>query len=240
MAVAFRSQTFAGGGAVGTSITGVEPTGTVANDFILGLYLVGAGSAALSIPGGWTSIFTGASSTPTFRYALGYVLRGGSAPSYAFTHTGTFYRELFLFSFSGVDNGTPLDVAAVDGGNVINASGVPGGPNPPAITPASADTMIVGGGSDWNGSATGTPWVAGANYTMRSDNTIGNDGVVATRLLAGGAGVSEDPGGFTGRGFGSSSNAWSFTLALRPAGAAVILPDILVVPNMAVIRSSFY
>src|SRR5437773_743569 len=49
---------------------------------------------------------------------------------------------------------------------------------------------------DWDGSAAGG-WTGPAGYTIRSDNTAGNDSAVATKTLS--ASGSENPAAFTNR-----------------------------------------
>lgn len=94
--------------------------------------------------------------------------------------------------------------------------------NPPAITPAVNDAVVICGmvGSGAT-TASGTK-TAPTNYgtyhvSVKGDGT-GADAYIAisARLLSGGAGVSEDPGAYSGGSTSTSDGAGSGTLALYP------------------------
>ena len=212
MAIAFRSESHVVG--IGTSVTGTEPTGTVQNDVLIALYIVDSTSGTLGIPSGWTSIYSGVSPTPNYRYNLCYIVRGASAPSLAFTHTGSVYRELFIMSYSGCNTNAPIN-ASVDGGGFTSN---PQAPNPPSATATVANAMALAIGIGWNGSASGG-WTPPSGYTMRTDNTAGNDVMVASKLLV--SAGAEDPGAFGNGTVSGSTDGWQATVILAPAGISV-------------------
>jgi hypothetical protein len=193
--------------ATGANLTATEPTGTASGDIIVALFAVQSGTTH-GLPTGWTQLTT--SNNSQFEATLGYIVRGASAPSLVFTVGASTYRELTLDSYRGVDNTTPMDVVGQFLGNTLTGTSI----DPPAITPSSADTMIVAGGVFWNGNVGGA--VAPTNYTRRSGSTNGITVAVVDRLLVGGAGASEDPGTITSTG-ATTSKVWGFTIALRPA-----------------------
>jgi len=215
MALAYRSTATIVAG-TGTSVTGTEPSGTAQNDILIALYFVDQASATLGIPAGWSSIFNGASST-NFRYNLCYIVRGASAPSLAFTHTGSVYRELHMLSFSGGDTNNPINASA-DGGTFI---GNPPNPDPPSATATVANTLVLGVGIGWVGSQAGG-WVAPSGYTIRTDNTPTDDGMIAVKSLA--SATSENPGAFSGA-FNTTADGWQATVILAPQPIPTVSTD---------------
>lgn len=203
MAVSFRQESHVVGS--GTSPTLAEPAGTSPNDVLVALSVVAAASTVLTAPAGWTVLLSGSAST-VFKYNLAVIWRGASAPALGWTVTGTVYREVHILAFSGAM--LPVDVT-VDGGTVAGSSVIDG----PAATPAANDSMVVAGGANWAGS-NATGWVTPANYSFRTNNAAGNDAAMVSRLLVGGAGVSENPGTITGS--STTGQAWQFTLVLPP------------------------
>lgn len=115
------------------------------------------------------------------------------------------------FAFSGVDSTTPIDVTST----TATGSGV-GQPNPPSITPTSANCAILAAGvSSLIDATKGTL----ANYTQptpfsaNGNDTNDADVAISYRLLSGGAGSPEDPPAYASWGTGSWVAA---TIALRP------------------------
>lgn len=216
MAAAFRAQSFFTTIASGTTTTGTEPTvpsATVQDDFIFAELIV-EGNGAITAPTGWTTLWTGAAST-AFQYWAGWIVRGASAPSYVWTHSNQSYRELHITSCSGVDTTTPVNQSANTTPASVSRST---NPDPPSVTPTVSNALIICGGFHWSGAQ--TTWAAPTNYTLRSDTATANDdGCVATRVLSGGSGSAEDPGGFNG-GSAVSDQCWAFTIALAPSGGA--------------------
>lgn len=229
---AFRSASFFTTSTTGTTTTGTEPAGTVQNDVMVAALAV-ENAATITLPTGWSVLYTASSGT-AFSYWLGYILRGASAPSFAWTHANEAYRELHILSFSAVDTTTPVDASA-DGG----ASAGTAPPDPPAATPTGGltDDMAIAVGMHWSGSPAGG-WVAPTGYTLRSDNTVGNDVAVATKQLT--LSSAEDPAAFTVGTTLVTNQLWSATVLLRNSGGAPASAPIMSVygPAYAVQRAA--
>jgi hypothetical protein len=123
MAVAYRSGSHITPAAATSPATGTEPTGTVQDDYMLALFITesGVGGADLSRPTGWSN----PDSEPALGYAatgnvfmeLAGIVRGVSAPSFAFTWAANAplsrQRELYIGTFSGVNtSGYTVDTAS--------------------------------------------------------------------------------------------------------------------------------
>lgn len=183
MAVTFRSKNEVVG--TGTSPTVTEPASAASGDMLLAFYLT-TNTGAPTLPAGWTSIYNGSSTNTAWR--VGYISRGGSAPSYAFTHTGNIYREAHVMCVQGATTIT-FDAQSTTG-SVVTSSSL--GPNPTAVVAVAASSLAVAGGFNFGTSGT---WTAPSGYTLRTLNTGGIDVVMATKSLA--ASGSEDPAVFT-------------------------------------------
>lgn len=211
MAVTFRSKS-AVFNTVGTSPTATEPAGAASGDYIVAVYATASG-AAPTLPAGWTTLY-GPTTQGAFVFRVGVISRGGSAPSYAFTHTGSVYRELHVLCFQPASGTVTLDSQSATGGTG-NANGHP--PDPPATTAVASASLAVTGGINWGGTI--TAWTAPIGYTIRSDNSAGNDCVVADKTLS--ASGSENPGAFAGIVVGSQDYWDGFTITLtESAGGA--------------------
>jgi hypothetical protein len=182
VAVTFRSKSEITGS--GTSPTPTEPAGATAGDALIALYLTDAG-AAPTLPGGWTSLYNGTQGTVTWR--VGYIIRGGSAPSYAFTHTGSVYREVHVVCLQGAATLT-LDSQSATGTSGTSTHN----PDPPSTTAVQTTSLAVAGGINYG--AVGA-WSASAGYTIRSLNSGGIDGAIETKSLS--ASGAENPAAMT-------------------------------------------
>jgi hypothetical protein len=207
MAIAFRNQTSVVG--TGTSVTGTEPSGTTQNDVMLAMYIVADPAGAPTIPSGWTSIYNGRSSTLHFYYNLCYIVRGATAPALNFTHFGSNYRELHILSFSGADTSTPINTS-IDGGNF---TGNPPNPDAPPAAATVANTMVLAVGIGWDGSAAGG-WAPPSGYTILTDNTASNDGVIASKTLP--TAATENPAAFSNAANVGTDDGWQATVILAP------------------------
>lgn len=211
MAVTFRSKNESVPAVSGTSPTLAEPTGAANGDALLALYLT-TNTGAPTLPAGWTSLYNGSSTATAWR--VGYIQRGASAPSYAFTHTGTIYYEVHVQCVQGAAT-VRFDAQSVTG-SVVTAATV--GPNPTAVAPVAATSLCLAGGFQFAASAI---WVAPAGYTIRTRNTPGDDSMIATKSLLSNA--SEDPAIFTG-GTPGSGNLWN--------GFAVTFTDVVLASSL--------
>lgn len=211
MAVTFRSKS-AVFNSVGTSPTATEPSGAANGDYIVAVYATTSG-AAPTLPAGWTTLY-GPTTQGLFVFRVGVISRGGSAPSYAFTHTGSVYRELHVLCFKPASGIVALDSQSSAGstGNATNHN-----PDPPATTAVASASLAVACGINWGGSA--VAWVAQAGYTIESDNTAGNDVVLSDKSLS--SSGSENPGAYTGVVSGVPEDYWDgFTITLTESVAA--------------------
>jgi hypothetical protein len=223
LAVAFRAASTAGYTAGASTLTGTEPAGTVATDVLVAQLIVQSTSGSTPTPPtGWTTLLSGltaAGGASHFYYNVAWILRGGSAPSLAWTTGSTgVYRELNVLGFSGCDQTTPID-ASQDGAPVNAAN-----PDPPSVTAVNAACMAACFGAQWSGST--TSWTAPAGYTRRSRNTAGDDSAIATKLLS--ASGAENPAAWSG---GAGTNdCWSATITLAPPAVASSIPPFLLMP----------
>lgn len=195
--------------ATATSATPSEPTGTAQNDLIFAnVHCAGAGT--ITLPAGWLVLTNGVEAFDGFfDYSMAVIRRGASAPDLTWQFGSSVYHEVYLHSISGASTaGTALNAVEV----MNRAQGSSGEPNPPSVITSTANDLIVILGVNWSGSGVGG-WVAPANYTIRGNNTAGNNGTSATRnsLIAAGA---EDPATFTGAS-GGGINWDAFTYGVK-------------------------
>jgi hypothetical protein len=217
-ATAFRSASFKTGTGAGSGAV-TEPAGCTSGDVEIALTLTVSSATSLTRPASWTNLYNGTSTTPKFDYDVSWIARTGSAPSLTWTWTGSVYYEVHILCISGADT------SAIDGSSTL-AGGASGNPqssivDPAAVTVATTNAFSVAIGVHWNGSA--PSWIAPATpaYTMRSDNTSGNDGMMATRQLT--ATGSENPDGFDSA--GGVADDWIAVLVVfkeAAAGGAVV------------------
>lgn len=215
MAVTFRSAaTYID--ASGTSATATEPAGAASGDMLVALYSVDKGFSP-ALPAGWTLKFSEASASK-FDVIVGYIARGGSAPSYAFTHTGTHYRFLRVICLQGAAAVT-FDAASASGakGTAQNTN-----PDPPAVVAVASSSLAICGGIHWAGSTAGG-WTPPSGYTIRGDNGAGDDSFFATKSLS--ASGSEDPGVSANVTTSVNDDYWhGFTMTFTDAGGGTKAP----------------
>ncbi len=201
----FKTGSGAGSGAV------TEMASAASGDVFVAVIVVDAAATGLARPSGWTNLKNGTTATQ-FDYDISYIVRGGSAPSLTWAWTGSLAYEVHIVRFIGVDNVTPIDAqGTLASGNGRMDTAV----DPPAVVAVALNTMAVALCAHWTGSAT-PGWTAPTGYTRQSDNTLGNDCAIATKLLS--AAGSEDPSVFSGN--ASNIADWiAHTITLDPAGA---------------------
>lgn len=169
--------------------TVTEPASCASGDVELALALADSGTS-LTAPTGWTQLYAGTQGS--MMYDVSYVARGGSAPSLTWSVTGSSkYREIHILCLTSSTAGTiSLDSSATGAtGSAINHP-----PDPPSTTAVASASLAICGGINYAGSGAGG-WTAPTNYTRRTDNTVGNDGVMASRSLV--ASGAENPGAFS-------------------------------------------
>lgn len=224
MAIAFRGSaagTVIDGGTVSIDLTTIA--GLAQNDVVCVFAVSSAGT--LATPGVWVPIQSDTNVNAGTGQAGAWYKVMGAVPdtSVSFWDTGGTGDSgtALAFAFSGVDTSTPMDATATE----AEGNHLPGGAGCPAIVPASDNCAIVifisGSVVDASpGTVTNythpTPNVSTSNDT--SDTTCAG----AYRLLTGGAGVSEDPGAWSG--FGGAGASYGVTIALRPLVAATGQP----------------
>lgn len=214
MAVAFRARSFLTNTSANSTAT--APAGTVSGDVMVA-YIATEGTGANAAPSGWTTLDSGSNST-VYNWRLAYIVRGGSAPAMNFTNPAT-YHEIHILTFSGVDNTTPIDASVASGALTVVLN-----PDPPSVTAIAATDMAVACGVAWAGSS--AAWGAPAGYTMRSDNTAGNDVFMATKPLSGSG--AENPAVFTGSA-GTGGNVNTNVALLLAASSGTTFPQAITV-----------
>lgn len=212
MAVTFRSKS-AAVNTSGTSPTPTEPAGAVSGDYVVALYATDTNGGNPNLPAGWATLYGRTTVGSAFQFIVGGIQRSGSAPSYAFTHTGSIYRELHVLCFQGAA------AIALDSQSATGATGAATNHNPDAsaTTAVQSASLAVVLGINWGGSGAGG-WgtTSPAGYALQSDNSVGNDCCISTKSLA--ASGSENPGAFTGVVAAGSQSYWD--------GAVITLEDI--------------
>ncbi len=120
-----------------TSITLTAPTGVAATDVVLAVfYFDGGTGVTFTPPAGWT-LAVRTNSTTVQGQAVYWAL--GNVASYAFTLGGAPTIIGFTLAYTGVDNTTPMDVAAVGQANVSGTL-----ITAPSIITVTANAMLVG------------------------------------------------------------------------------------------------
>lgn len=237
---AFGSASFATGGS--NAPTGTEPASTANGDGLFALVIHERSANAITAPTGgeWTQLWEGGSpsgASSGFRYWIGWLIRGASAPNLVWgsSGTGSPYWEVHIMRVTGTLDSTAIDASTAG----TTASGQTTGPNPPAATAGGSSDLAIAMGVHWNGSGS-AGWTAPSGYTLRSNNTAGNDAMFATKTLT--ASGSEDPGVFTTNQALNGDALNGPTLLIQdaaPAGGSST-PAAIVVPNQAVVISSSY
>lgn len=128
MSAAWRAGAVAAGT---TSCVISRPTGVVDGDVLLAFV---ASDVAVTAPAGWNTLVDVVSSARVFRRLVQNL--ASEPTSYTFTAAGGVIVEGIIDAFSGVDNGSPEDVAPTGSGG--------GSGDPvvwPDITPVSDDTL---------------------------------------------------------------------------------------------------
>ena len=213
-AQAFRSASHYNTSGSTAERTTTEPTGVVQGDVLVMVILKNQSSMKLSLPTGWTSL--GNASDGNLGYAIGWIARGSSAPSYTFGigTTNTRTPQAFVFAFSGVDTTNPItdfQVSTTDTDG-FESVGVGTDSDPPAVTAGTNDLILTGVARtlEYNTGAAPT------GYTVQSNvNEIGVN-AISDSLLSG----SQDPVEFTGQTTGTEVIWHGYTLALAAAKAS--------------------
>jgi hypothetical protein len=183
MAVTFRASALTTN--TGTNpAAATEPTGAASGDMLVAVALCGA---VVSQPSGWTQRFKDTQGGVS--WVVSDIPRGASAPSLAWTWTGSAYYEIHIVCLKPGVNTVAFDAVSAAGakGNSNHA------PDPLAVQPVKTTSLCVIGGINFGAIAA---WTAAtpAGYVIRSVNTGGLDGVLADKSLS--TAASENPAAF--------------------------------------------
>ncbi len=169
MAIAFRAATTLASG-TRTNSTVTAPAGSQAGDVIVvSLECGGTTLVTPTAPGGWTLIESLSYSAPdpwAVSLQVFYHIFSAGETSWTFTHASR-TTQAYTMGFSGVDNTTPIDVAAVKAfqNQTVGGSGTA---TAPALTIATAGArgLLVRG--SWDGNAITPP----SGWTERLDAPV--------------------------------------------------------------------
>jgi hypothetical protein len=193
-----------------TSITLDVPAG-VQDDDLLVIVVTHSESEdnVFTTPAGWTLLVDElqVGGTPPSIPGTSIYYRVASSEPANYTVTGTFSSGILgaLLAYRGVDTTTPFDTTET----TDTGTGAP--PNPPPITTASDNALVVAVGFKDSGGITSTS-VGYNERTVLSTGTGGNGSTLGICDLLLGSSASEDPGPFS-----SDADEWgAVTLALRP------------------------
>lgn len=210
MAITLRASTTLAYG-TRTNTTVARPTGTTTGDVIVvSLAVGGNGAPAPTAPAGWAPIASDVLYTDggwNVHLSMWLKVYDGAA-SWTWTHSSS-STQAFVSAYSGVDNTTPIDVAATTA--FSNTLAGPASATAASLTTVTAGALGIIARGSWDGAAITAP----TGWTERSDTPVL---WVADRTFttAGATGSVSVPAGNTG-----GANYWGVIMgALRPAGVA--------------------
>jgi hypothetical protein len=184
---------------------GSEPTGAASGDFLLASIIMEDGTpASVAAPAGWTRLTdSGLHPGVSQRVVQAYIIRGGSAPSYTWTWTGSVGGTHSVVAYRPTAGSTiALDVEGTwnsSSSAVLRAS----------ITTATADAMKVWFGSDYQDLTDST-----TGMTTRT-NTTATNLADAIQAVAGASGNHD--------GNNAASNGWARIISLKDVGGGATL-----------------
>jgi hypothetical protein len=207
--ITFRSQSAVVG--TGSGATPTEPSGATTDDVLIAIAACDSSVSSLGIPAGWTSLYSGSSTTPKFKYNICYIRRTSSAPSYAFTTGGSsVYREVHVLCYSGVVNsGNPHEASSAG----TKSSAISSTVTCDSVTTLNANAMVLAIAIPWAGSNPTYTAPNSGGYTIRTRNTAGDDVCAAEkkRTTAG----AESPGTIGGINAAATDDRFVATIALQ-------------------------
>jgi hypothetical protein len=200
MAIAFRAATTLASG-TRTNSTVTAPAGSQAGDVIVvSLECGGSTLVTPTAPGGWTLIESLSYSAPdpwAVSLQVFYHIFSAGETSWTFTHASR-TTQAYTMGFSGVDNTTPLDVAAA---KAFQNQGVGGSATAtaPALTIATAGARGILARGSWDGNAITPP----SGWTERLDAPVlwvgerdyASTGTTGTVAVPAGNGGNDSPWG---------------------------------------------
>lgn len=164
MAWALRSKSGVTSAASG-NLTLTEPTGAAQNDLLVA-FIGYRDSAAFTLPAGWSLVATQQSTGDLDATSgigsgvMAYIVRGASAPDYAFTRTLGDIAQGYVLCFTGNATAGVYDTGnATTGGSIVAGGSVPG------ITTANANELLVAGFSGGDNTGATSAWTAATDPT---------------------------------------------------------------------------
>lgn len=206
MAISFVAKTTAQSSATSTTVT----VGTVADgDVVYAVVMTGgAGSAAITAPGGWSNLRNGTFPSDSARFAVFRIIASSLPTTAQFSSSDATFINATCYQYSGNDTTTSED-ATITGTNGTTSSVTWA-----AITTVTNNAWVIAvsqGRSTYQ-----TTGNLSSGYT--SDTSDNYSTTAAHKLIA--TAGAETPGGIT-----ETINPWvSHTIAIRPAGAAAGQP----------------
>jgi len=209
--------------ALNSGLTGGSRGNVEANDFVIAVYSVGGFSdLTLAITDGTTGYtLIGselyADDTRDINLRVAYKFMGGTpdtATTFGPTTSTNVSGAVAVYVFSGVDQTTPIDVAAV------TATGInTGQPNPGSITPSTSGAVVVavGGGTDTVDN-TFTSSDLSSFATNGGEGASTRKGTLGIGYIAWTSGAV-DPAAFGGGSTATTESWGAVTCALRPASS---------------------
>lgn len=228
MVVSFVAQASVDAGTASQSGLSVTmPSAAAALDVAIMHVVTERGSGVLpSVPSGWTVLHSASYSANDLSQTLAWKRLTASDLGATISTTVTTGRRMAmsLAVFRGAAN--PAFSGPVYDGGGASTDNV----TTPSVTPASADSMLVG---ILAAVVVVSPYVrtftVASPYTMRStDSTTATASTnpttaIASRLLSGGAGASQAGATFTAS--DPSFHSWNSTIVLAPGGPSGVAPD---------------
>jgi len=200
------------------------PAGTVDGDVMLSFRAINSITTTDSPPAGWTLIGEiNHDITQALKSAVYYRVASSEPASYAWSHDSTNRRQCVVCqTWRGVDNATPLDVVFSAGSHAGSHPSDVSPPNQSITTVTDAARVIV---FHYSRGDVGTP-APPTSYTSDANSMVGTDRTlrVANRSIVT-AGL-ESPGDWLHSSTATNKDSQTWTLALKPAGAARSITDI--------------
>lgn len=203
MAIGYR----AGATAINGAVCG-KPAGTASGDVLVAHVYCGSAAVTVTGPAGWVKQARATSGTIPVEATVWTLVAGGSEPTtYTWAATGGNYTDVSIDGYTGVDNTTPMDAAAV-----IQANASSGAPVSPSITTATANAWAVLGMFVGNATITAP---AGTSQRENFDSSMGEADILE---------ASAGPTGTFAWTVAAAQVTVTSTVALRPVGAPAGLP----------------
>lgn len=206
--------------ALNSGLTGGIDSAVSDNDLVIAVFATSSVSdRTLSITDGTSEytlidseLYSNDSSDTNLRVAYKFV-SGDTATTFGPTGSLADGGTMAVYVFRGVDQTTPLDVAAVSGTGINTVLS-----NPPSITPSTAGAFIVAIGAGGHGRGSGVTYSSSDLtdfFTISADDS--NDSILGIGHKDDWSSGAFNPAAFTFSGTDSVEYSWcAMTIALRP------------------------